>query len=81
MGSNPVFSFSEFMQRTPPNQADWKIVPVGPRPFPDALRDANTPAPKTSSLVPLPVAGIAFGGLIGLGALIRRRRKPRASAD
>ncbi|MDQ1919967.1 hypothetical protein [Massilia pseudoviolaceinigra] len=80
MGSNPVFSFSEFMKRTPPNQADWKIVPVGPRPFPEALRDANTPPPKKSSLVPLPIAGIAFGGVIGLGALIRRRRKKRASA-
>ena len=31
MGSNPIFSFDEFMARTPPDQKDWKIVPVGPR--------------------------------------------------
>ena len=73
MGSNPVFSFDEFMKRTPPDQKDWKIVPVGPRPFPEALRDKSIAA-STPSLVPLPIAGIALGGLIGAGALARRRR-------
>jgi hypothetical protein len=76
MGSNPVFSFDEFMARTPPDRADWKIVPVGPRPFPDALRE-NTMAVATPSPVPLPVAGIGVFGMLGIGALIRSRRRKR----
>lgn len=78
LGSNPVFSFDEFMKRTPPNRADWKIVPVGPRPFPAQLRDASV-ALSEPSLVPLPIAGIAAGGLLGIGALVRRRRKKSAA--
>ena len=75
MGSNPVFSFDEFMARTPPDQADWKIVPVGPRPFPAALRDGTVAVDDTPSPVPLPVGGIALAGVVGIGALLRRRRK------
>ncbi|MES2015195.1 MAG: hypothetical protein V4484_01770 [Pseudomonadota bacterium] len=78
MGSNPVFSFDEFMKRTPPNRADWKIVPAGPRPFPAELRDSAV-AISTPSLVPLPIAGIAFGGLLGVGAFARRRKQKRAA--
>ena len=74
MGSNPVFSFDEFMARTPPDQKDWKIVPVGPRPFPPELRDSQTMAVATSSPVPLPIAGIGLAGLVGVGALVRRRK-------
>ncbi len=74
MGSNPIFSFDEFMERTPPDQKDWKIVPVGPRPFPAELR-GNTPVAEAPSPVPLPVAGIAAAGVFGIGALVRRRRK------
>ena len=81
MGSNPVFSFDEFMARTPPDQKDWKIVPVGPRPFPPELRDSQTMAVATSSLVPLPIAGIGLAGLVGVGALVRRRKtRKRRSA-
>jgi hypothetical protein len=79
MGSNPVFSFDEFMKRTPPNRADWKIVPAGPRPFPAELRD-NTVAVATPSPVPLPIAGIAAGGLFGIGAFMRRRRKKNTAS-
>jgi len=38
-GSNPVFSFDEYMRRTPADHAKWKIVPVDARPFPQELRD------------------------------------------
>ena len=76
MGSNPVFSFDEFMKRTPPNRADWKIVPVGPRPFPAELRDSSV-AVSTPGPVPLPIAGIALGGLAGVGAFVRRRRNKK----
>ena len=80
MGSNPVFSFDEFMKRTPPDQKDWKIVPVGPRPFPAALRDAQTMAVSTSSPVPLPVAGIGVASALGIGAFVRRRKAKKNSA-
>jgi hypothetical protein len=74
-GSSPVFSFDEYMQRTPSDRADWKIVPVAPRPFPQALRDSSTPAPSTPSPVPLPVMGIGAAGVIGVTAFWRRRSK------
>jgi len=38
-GSAPVFSFSEYQARVPKDRAQWKVVPVAPRPFPAALRD------------------------------------------
>ncbi|MES3021987.1 MAG: hypothetical protein V4857_10435 [Pseudomonadota bacterium] len=79
MGSNPIFSFDEFMARTPPDQKDWKIVPVGPRPFPAELHD-NPMAPSTPGPVPMPVAGIGLAGLVGIGALIRRRQKRKGAA-
>ena len=80
MGSNPVFSFDEFMARTPPDQKDWKIVPVGPRPFPAALR-AGAPAASSPSPVPWPVAVIVAALAAALWLLVRRWRskKPRAA--
>jgi len=72
-GASPVFSFDEYMDRTPSNRADWKIVPVAPRPFPAALRDSSVPAPAAPSLVPLPVMGMAAALILGAAALLRRR--------
>jgi hypothetical protein len=77
MGSNPVFSFDEFMARTPPDQADWKIVPVEPRPFPAELRDKALAAEDLPGPVPLPVAGIAGVGFVSVAEWFRRRRKRR----
>ena len=76
MGSNPIFSFDEFMARTPPDQKDWKIVPVGPRPFPAELR-GGAPVAAEPSPVPLPVAGLAAFGVLGIGAFVRRRRNSK----
>ena len=73
MGSNPIFSFDEFMKRTPPDQKDWKIVPVGPRPFPDELRDKNVAVASGPALVPWPIAAIGVFGVLGIAALLRRR--------
>lgn len=78
MGSSPVFSFDEYIQRTPSDRADWKIVPVAPRPFPVALRDSDTPAPSTPSPVPLPVIGVGALGVIGASAFWRRLRRKKA---
>lgn len=79
MGSNPVFSFDEFMARTPPDQKDWKIVPVGPRPFPEEMRDKNLVAAEAPHPVPLPVAGVTTFGIVGLAAFIRRRKRKKAA--
>ncbi len=80
MGSAPVFSFDEYRDRTPADQADWKIVPVAPRPFPAALRVAGAAPAKTPSPVPLPVAGVAVGILLAIGALWRWRRARKQAA-
>jgi hypothetical protein len=77
-GSAPVFSFDEYMQRTPSKRADWKIVPVAPRPFPASLRANSLPAPATPSPVPLPVAGLGAVALIGVSAILRRRSTMRS---
>ena len=79
MGSNPVFSFDQFMQRTPPEQKDWKTVPVAARPFPAELRDSHSVALATPGPVPLPVAGVGIGAVIGIGALVRRRKGRKKS--
>jgi hypothetical protein len=76
-GASPVFSFDEYIARTPSDHADWKIVPVAPRPFPQALRDSDTPAPSAPSPVPLPVMGIGVVGVIGASTLWRRRNKKK----
>ena len=78
MGSAPVFSFDEFRARVPADQADWKIVPVGERPFPAAFQDAGFTAEADPSAIPLPVAGIGVCGV--LAVLAWRRRKGAAQA-
>ena len=79
MGSAPVFSFDEFRARVPADQADWKIVPVGKRPFPAALRDADLTPDDDPSVVPLPVAavGIGAGALAAVAIAWRRRARQR----
>ena len=77
-GSAPVFSFDEFQSRVPADQADWKIVPVEARPFPDTLRDASSPHEDDPAPVPGPIAGI--GVFTVLGALILWRRRKQAKA-
>lgn len=74
-GSAPVYSFDEYMARTPSKRTDWKIVPVAPRPFPLALRDNGETVPSAPSPVPLPVMGIGAVGIIGASAWWRRRRR------
>jgi len=80
MGSNPVFSFDEFMRRTPPDRADWKIVPVAARPFPAALRDLAVTPVAAPALVPWPVAAIVAGVIGVAGWMHRRRRVARTEA-
>ena len=92
-GSAPVFSYDEFMARAPADPADWKIVPVEPRPFPAALRDGLAGQPVQRSVMPWQVAlagGVAIAALLGAGLLgrlalrrlakRRRRREPAAQS-
>lgn len=44
MGQAPVASLDEYMARTPADMSQWKIIPVGARHFPDALKVKNAPA-------------------------------------
>ena len=75
-----VFQFpADRIPRIDGNADDWKIVPAGPRPFPAQMRDSSVAAASTPGPVPLPIAGIAFGGLLGAGALVRRRKQKRAA--
>jgi hypothetical protein len=44
-GSAPVVTLAEYRSRLPRDAAQLQIVPVPPRPFPDALRDPDLLAP------------------------------------
>ncbi|WP_305825611.1 hypothetical protein [Massilia brevitalea] len=79
-GSAPVFSFDEFQSRVPTDQADWKIVPVEARPFPDTLRDASSPLEDDPSPVPGPIAGIGVFTVLGALILWRRRKQSKAAS-
>lgn len=76
-GSAPVFSFDEFQGRVPADQADWKIVPVEARPFPDALRDPSSLREEDPSAVPGPIAGIGAFGILAALFFWRRKRQAR----
>ncbi|MGK5026399.1 hypothetical protein [Janthinobacterium sp. RB2R34] len=80
-GSAPVFSYDEYMAHTPADPADWKIVPVQPRPFPAALRDGLASEPVQRSLMPWPVAlaGVTLlAALCGTVLLVRRLMRRRS---
>lgn len=44
LGNYPVENTTEYLARMPKKPADQKIIPVPPRPFPDDLRDPQTPS-------------------------------------
>lgn len=70
-GDYPVESTSEYLARVPKDPAEQKIIPVPPRPFPDALRDPQTPAePPLRSDYAVAAWVITILGLIAL--LLRR---------
>lgn len=71
-GQAPVASIDEYMKRAPEDRAQWKIVPVPPRPFPSELKDPE--APEEDSL-PSSLALYGYGGFFGLSAVgVWRRR-------
>lgn len=60
-GREPVASFDEYMARVPEDRKDWKIVPVEPWPFPDALMDLP---PADAGLPDGIVGALAFSALV-----------------
>lgn len=81
-GSDPVLSLREYQRRAPANRADWQIVPVAPRPFPAALKDAAAPREQRPSSVTATWiwAGVALASATAV-TLAMRRRKARAAAQ
>ncbi|HSG21464.1 MAG TPA: hypothetical protein VLA64_00750 [Azonexus sp.] len=64
-GDFPIENSVEYTARVPKNPAEQKIIPVPPRPFPDELRDPQTPAePPLRSDFAAAAWGLAFLALI-----------------
>ena len=70
-GEAPVASIDEYMKRAPADKSQWKIVPVGARPFPEAMKDPTSPAEGPP---PSLYAVYGYGGLLGLCAIGAWRR-------
>lgn len=64
MGKAPIDSLDEYMKRVPEDKANWKIVPVGPRVFPNELKDHK----NKDTLLVADYVVIAYGLLL-LGIL------------
>ena len=64
-GDAPVDSLSEYRARLPKDRSQLQIVPVPPRPFPDALRDDDLlpPRPHASDIAARVWGAIALAGL------------------
>ncbi|HEX7982231.1 MAG TPA: hypothetical protein VF616_01825 [Duganella sp.] len=83
-GYDPVMSLSEYQKRAPANRADWKIVPVGPRDFPAAMK--NPLAPKEKSPQSVTATYVWAAGVLCLTGGVfmawkRRRQKVRSRTD
>ncbi len=65
-GREPVASFDEYMSRVPEDRKDWKIVPVEPWPFPDAMLDLQ---PADAGLPDGIVGALALSALVPVVAL------------
>lgn len=75
-GTAPAGSFDDYMRRVPADRAQWKIIPVPPRPFPEALRAHPVQAPFPSDTT-LGVAATAGPILLITGAWGWRRGRRR----
>lgn len=74
-GRAPVASYDEYMSRVPTDRAQWIVRPAPPRPFPDALRDAQAPKeepPASRRALIVWLTGLAGIVLFVLNRLVRR---------
>ena len=74
-GHDPVLSLREYQRRAPADRADWKIVPVAPRAFPAALRDAGAPAERNPPSVTATWLWCGFAAIVVALLLTRLRRR------
>ena len=79
-GLFPVASIDEYMKRVPEDKTQWKIVPVGPRPFPPELIE-----PDTLKDEPMSPWSPALGGFVLIAGLLSirsiRKRRVRVVAE
>jgi hypothetical protein len=75
-GLAPVYSFDQYMQQTPADHSQWKVVPTEPRPFPDELRSGLALEHNDNFPIPLPVA-ITGIFMIGIVVMLTRWIKRR----
>ena len=76
-GSAPAYSIDEFMARAPADRSKWQIVPVEPRPFPEALMDEEAKRHLRTSAWPVAALVLAVGAA-GVFWHWRRRQRLRA---
>ena len=74
-GTYPVASIDEYQTRTPADKAQWKIVPVGPRPFPAEFVTADTEPEKLNNGALLVTSGLLAAGALGVFAARRWRAR------
>lgn len=77
LGQAPVASLDEYMARVPADRAQWKVVPVPPRPFPAEMKDPAAPAEE---MAPSDFALAGYFGafaFLGVGWRVKRRRARR----
>jgi hypothetical protein len=74
-GMAPAYSFDQFMQETPADRSQWKVVPTTPNPLPEDLKDGLALRLEKPSLVPWPVA-LVLAILFGAVYWIWRKFKP-----
>lgn len=81
-GQAPVYSFAQYLQQAPADRSQWQIVPVEPRPFPQALRDGLALQSERPPVVPLPLLAIlallALLPWLAVRAIRRKRRRRMA---
>ncbi len=81
-GTFAVASIDEYMNRVPEDRAQWKIVPVDARPFPDEFVNADTePATQETGGTLLVTVLLFGGGIIAFRHVRKRRGRARKAGD
>jgi hypothetical protein len=76
-GTYAVASIDEYMKRVPEDRAQWKIVPVDPRPFPAEFVNRDTEPEQQNSGAGVLMAGLVFvGGMVAVRTVRKRRARP-----
>ena len=79
-GSPPAGSFDDYMSRVPADRDQWKVVPVPPRPFPEALRKTPKAEPVVSdATIGIGSAFLPAALLWGASRIWRGRRRRRGA--